>query len=305
MWYIEKLAAPLSREKLRLSGNRLIGEASGVSFDINDMGIPLFGAKACSKEARIQEKHYKKINESYIENLAYPHTDEYTRYLDNRLLALAKQRNFGDVAELCCGNAEGLALLKGRLTHGLGVDISTEMLSEARKRLPQDLFYFAQADAVMLPLADSSFDSVIMLGGIHHIIDRKALFGEVRRILKPGGVFYWREPLSDNFIWKGLRSLIYRLSPSLDFDTERPLEFSRDSAALEESGLKLLNWQRCGFFAFALFMNSDILHFNKLFRFVPGIRAVVRAVATVDEALLKIFNKFGLLVIGSAVKREV
>jgi hypothetical protein len=51
------------------------------------------------------------------------------------------------------------------------------------------------------------------------------LFREVARILKPGGRFYFREPVSDFWPWHMLRRVIYRISPSLDHLTERPLRY--------------------------------------------------------------------------------
>ena len=59
-----------------------------------------------------------------------------------------------------------------------------------------------------------------------------------------------------------------------------------------------------GFLGFCLFMNSDVLFFNRLFRFIPGIRALVRGAARLDRLLLRIspLRRAGLQVIGIAVK---
>ena len=63
------------------------------------------------------------------------------------------------------------------------------MLKTAQSEHAGRPFTFIQGDATTLPLADSVFDSVFMLGGIHHVADRRALFAEIARILKPGGAF--------------------------------------------------------------------------------------------------------------------
>ena len=67
--------------------------------------------------------------------------------------------------------------------------ISQSMLKTAQSEHAGRPFTFIQGDATTLPLADSVFDSVFMLGGIHHVADRRALFAEIARILKPGGRF--------------------------------------------------------------------------------------------------------------------
>ena len=38
-----------------------------------------------------------------------------------------------------------------------------------------------------LPLGDASVDALISIAGIHHVEDRGAVFGEMRRVIRPGG----------------------------------------------------------------------------------------------------------------------
>jgi hypothetical protein len=63
-------------------------------------------------------------------------------------------------------------------------------------------------------------------------------------------------------------------------------------------------WRSLGFFGFCFFMNSDVLIFNRLFRFIPGIRAITRAAARLDAATARIpgLRGAGLQVIGVAQK---
>ncbi len=51
-------------------------------------------------------------------------------------------------------------------------------------------------------------------------------------------------------------------------------------------------------------MNSDVVFFNRFFRFVPCIRAVTRTSARLDEAILNLpgLARAGLQVIGVAEK---
>jgi SAM-dependent methyltransferase len=157
----------------------------------------------------------------------------------------------------------------------------------------------------MLPLRSGAFDSVFMLGGVHHVNDRQRLFSEVARILKPGGVFYFREPVSDFAPWRWIRAVVYRLSPSLDHRTERPLRHKEVIPLLERAGLRSTRWTTHGFLGFCLFMNSDVLVFNRAFRFVPGIRGLTRSCVKLDDWFLNLpgLHQAGLQVVGKAEKR--
>ena len=178
------------------------------------------------------------------------------------------------------------------------------MLGVAKQNLAGSPCVFVQGDATRMPLTDESFDTVFMLGGIHHVNDREALFSEISRILKPGGRFVWREPVSDFWLWRLLRAIIYRISPHLDHATERPLLFEETAPVLTDSGLELETWKTVGFLGFCLFMNSDVLYFNRLFRFIPGIRFVTRVFTQIDDLTCRIpgLKRSGLIVVGCARK---
>jgi ubiquinone/menaquinone biosynthesis C-methylase UbiE len=266
--------------------------------------LPGLNTRVRNEDARRQQLHYDRIAAVYLENLDYPHTQEYMRYLDDALTAASGNTDLGSTAEICCGAADGFHLFQNRVQLGIGVDISANMLSAARQKLPDAKFGFLQGDATRLPLASSAFDTVVMLGGIHHVNDRRALFGEIARILKPGGRFIFREPVSDFFLWKWLRAIIYRLSPTLDADTERPLLRRETEPPLAGAGMQLAEWKTFGFLGYCLLMNSDVLVFNRLFRFLPGIRALTRAMCRMDDLTVRLpgLSGAGLIVIGVARK---
>jgi len=59
-----------------------------------------------------------------------------------------------------------------------------------------------------------------------------------------------------------------------------------------------------GFIGFCLLMNSDVLIFNRLFRFIPGIRGITRAFAKLDDWITsrRGWTRRGLQVVGVAEK---
>jgi ubiquinone/menaquinone biosynthesis C-methylase UbiE len=74
-----------------------------------------------------------------------------------------------------------------------GIDLTAEYV-EAAQALSQRVgmsaqVSFRQASATALPFPDASFDGATMLHVGMNIADKPAVFAEVRRVLKPGGVF--------------------------------------------------------------------------------------------------------------------
>jgi SAM-dependent methyltransferase len=224
-------------------------------------------------------------------------------YLDNALRA-ALPDALGTVAELCCGAGEGLHLIERRADRIVGVDVSTAMLeAAAREPMPVPRL-LAQGDATRLPLQTGRFDTVLMLGGIHHVNDRAGLFAEIARVLKPGGRFVFREPVDDFVVWRAIRAVVYRAASSLEADTEHPLRFADTAAAIETAGMTLGSWRTFGFLGYCFLMNSDVLPINRVWQYVPGIRPLTRAAARIDDLTLRVpgLAHAGLIAIGTARK---
>ena len=301
--FLPMLRSPRTMAPLTFEDDALVA-TDGDKYRINGNGIPLFAEAFCSADARRQQVHYDRVAENYLANLAYPHTQEYMRYLDDRFLADVDESRLTDVGEICCGGGEAFQLLGRKVGRGIGLDISESMLDSARRKLPGKNYLFIQGDATALPLAESLFDSVFIIGGIHHVNDRRALFQEIFRVLKPGGRFYWREPVSDLFLWQWLRAIVYAISPGLDGKTEHPLHYQDTVPVLASVGFQVRSWRTYGFLGYCFLMNSDILFFNRLFRYLPGIRALTRAMARFDDWCVRLpgMGRYGLIVNGVAEK---
>src|SRR5439155_26529871 len=75
----------------------------------------------------------------------------------------------------------------GRVT---GIDMTSEMLVKARAAAEERgaaNVVFVEGEAEQLPFRDESFDVVISNGVIDLIPDKDAVFGELFRVLAPGG----------------------------------------------------------------------------------------------------------------------
>lgn len=95
------------------------------------------------------------------------------------------------VLELAAGTGIASRLLRNYLpvTAELVVtDLNPPMLEVARAKFdPAEKVAFAQADALQLDYPDASFDQVVCQFGVMFFPDKVRSFGEVARVLRPGG----------------------------------------------------------------------------------------------------------------------
>ena len=98
-----------------------------------------------------------------------------------------------NVLELGCGTGSmwtnNLHLLKGGSQLVL-TDFSEGMLQTAKKNVSAPHVRFQQVDIQDIPYPDAAFDVVIANMMLYHVPDLHKGLAEVRRVLKPGGVFY-------------------------------------------------------------------------------------------------------------------
>lgn len=100
-----------------------------------------------------------------------------------------------------CGRGELLELGKPHFRERAGCDPSAGMLSAAGP----DVELRRQTDPLQIPFASQTFDIVTAVCVYHHVApaDRVALTGEIRRVLKPRGIFVMIEhnPLNPVTQW--------------------------------------------------------------------------------------------------------
>src|SRR5258705_3683585 len=110
--------------------------------------------------------------------------------------------------EYGCGT-DGLAYdMAARAATVVGIDISEVAIAEARRHAQQRALRnlkFQVDDAEAMSFAPHSFDAVAGTGIIHHLdIERSAR--ELRRVLSPGGVAIFAEPLGHNPLLNSYRN---------------------------------------------------------------------------------------------------
>jgi ArsR family transcriptional regulator len=96
----------------------------------------------------------------------------------------------GRLLDIGTGTGRLLEVLAPRIGAGIGIDASRAMLALARTRLAKPgLGHCAVrlADMYRLPLADASFDAVVLQMVLHYAEDPASALAEAARVLRPGG----------------------------------------------------------------------------------------------------------------------
>ena len=95
------------------------------------------------------------------------------------------------VLDVCCGTGDLMLALEARGSAQVyGSDFCHPMLVAARHKVERRSFRSAlfEADALRLPLADSSLDLITIAFGFRNLANYQAGFEELRRVLRPGGL---------------------------------------------------------------------------------------------------------------------
>ncbi len=112
------------------------------------------------------------------------------REVEAALLELIGGGGIPAFLDIGTGTGRILELAAARFSHGVGVDLSPEMLTIARVRLADARLrhcHARHADMYALPFANGSFDTVVF-HMVLHFADRPAeAIAEAARVLKPGG----------------------------------------------------------------------------------------------------------------------
>jgi len=92
------------------------------------------------------------------------------------------------VGEVGCGPGRDTIYLVRAGADVTALDLSWNSIALARARVPEA--HYVRGSALSLPFAPGTFEVVVSDGVIHHTPDARRAFGELARVLKPGGALY-------------------------------------------------------------------------------------------------------------------
>ena len=125
--------------------------------------------------------------------------EPYARDLAGRLAETAP----GNVLETAAGTGvltRAMVSILAAEAHIVATDLNQPMLDRAALSPGDGRIEWRQADALALPFTDQSFDAVACQFGAMFFPDKVLAYKEARRILRPGGRFFFNVwgPISDN-----------------------------------------------------------------------------------------------------------
>jgi len=143
-------------------------------------------ARVLAERARVASESFRRQGADWDEMRALdlPAAD-----VEAALLRLVPD-NAGRLLDIGTGTGRVLELLAPRVSRGLGIDASKSMLALARARLSRAgcaQCAVRLGDMYRLPLADASFDLVVLQMVLHHAEDPGGVLTETARVLRPGG----------------------------------------------------------------------------------------------------------------------
>ena len=131
---------------------------------------------------------------------------------------LPKQR-FDECLAIGCANGADLLALELDIGHVTAIEPSREWWSESRDGV--SFSYRMPTLDGTIDLADNSVDLVVALGSLHHVATVEHVVSEMLRVLKPGGAFLVREPMTSMGDFRGPRVGLTRYERGIPFGLMR------------------------------------------------------------------------------------
>lgn len=135
----------------------------------------------------------EKLFDLWAPNYDFLLTTVFYQAVHKRLLDYVELPNHPNVLDLGCGTGRLLNRLATEFPtlRGIGLDLSSEMLRQARQRNQhRTRLIYKQGNAESLPFADGQFDAVFNTISFLHYPNPQQVFTEVSRVLPPNGKFY-------------------------------------------------------------------------------------------------------------------
>lgn len=159
-----------------------------VPGDDEGLGLDLERLDLIKQGRRQAADRYFSENAAHWHQIRSLHVPE--REVEAALLSLLPVTGVGDLLDVGTGTGRILELFGDRISHGLGIDASREMLAVARANLEQAGLRHCQVrlgDMYQLTLAGQSQDAVIFHQVLHYAEEPADAIAEAARVLRPGG----------------------------------------------------------------------------------------------------------------------
>jgi lipopolysaccharide biosynthesis protein/ubiquinone/menaquinone biosynthesis C-methylase UbiE len=99
-----------------------------------------------------------------------------------------------DVLDVAAGEGYGASLLATVARTVIGVDIAQDAVDHANRNYGNDRLSYRQGAATALPVDDQAVDVIVSFETLEHLTEHDRFLGEIRRVLRPGGVLIMSSP---------------------------------------------------------------------------------------------------------------
>ena len=154
--------------------------------------------RTLERSEQLQKEHYARIADEYEAHYSDACSLEYRRKFIYEPMFEGLDLAGMQVLDAMCGSGQTTEHLLRRNAQVTGLDISSVVVNSFKAQ-------WSGCQAVCRSLLDSgmpdsSFDCVVVVGGLHHIQPNVSqATREIHRVLKPGGYFCFMEPHSGSF----------------------------------------------------------------------------------------------------------
>ena len=147
-----------------------------------------------------------------------------------------------EVLDLGCGEGYGCSILLQDANSVTGIDKDEETIHHAKKKYAQDNIEFLTGSITQIPIeGEAIFDVITCFEVLEHIEDQEKLLKEVKRLLKPSGIFIVSTPNKTAFT-----------------DEERSPFHKKELELSEFKKLLQTEFKETEFFYQSLFLTSNI-----------------------------------------------
>ena len=149
------------------------------------------------------------------------------------------------IADIGCGSGTLLEQLANSSKYVYAIDISEQMLEEAKRKNYLDNIEYIQSSCEPCPLKRSSIDTIISLGVLDYVSDIESFVIELNKVLKPGGIAVITAPKTRTIFsflrwFNNLRKVLTKMPPLVNVVSKYKMQNILHNANFEIIEMKSL-----------------------------------------------------------------
>lgn len=150
------------------------------------------------------------------------------------LRSFADRKSYPDCLEIGAGKGRGVPIMANLFgaKKVIATDLDEKQLARAKKELPGKIppdvnVIIKVEDGMSLDEPDNAFDAVFAFGVIHHMEDWRKALREIKRVLKPGGEYFFDDIVS-SLLWHFPFSALTQHPPGGKFTADEFLGYLKE-----------------------------------------------------------------------------